>query len=542
MGRSELRFHSNPRRCRPLSLVWLLLLGCLLLGILLGPLGIGLLIGAASDDRGRKIGDWTVGIGLQSIWRPSLTFNAGNELTLKRRSYDEEHDEQKITFGGLTGGVERFLDDPQNRLHEFFGTPFGFVDEWFGIVFDPRDATVGREHTHANDVGDYENRKVSSKGDLHESVLGVFEIGGDRVGVNLPDVWALVGGSFDAQGVRQIREYYKKSQAPKAQTSALRQLLVPVGTFIAIVLLGIFAAGQGASGGGAAASAAASTANDTTVGVNPEDLSVLLLSILGLGDWERRNIVVAGAGVLGALGIAAMLLFAFPMWVPILGISLPLGVWALLALGGGMAVLPITAAWFGRSLGGVGMVLGKLFLTIGLLGYDRPIITLTRDDRYELREYGDRDDWAVKPRFYRFALTRLGVGLENRDKVWGEDVVESPARVDEMTRPLDQSPVTDGGADLAPSGYATTEQISQAGTVAHVPKTVDEDATYVRTDLTTGWFFDAGQNGKLMTAALERAKEEFGGGQKPVSDKYILGASLVAMVLGAAFDYLVFFS
>lgn len=514
-----------------MSLVTILLVGFFLLGLVIGPLAVAGLIAMLSDDRGRGLGDWAFSTGLKSVWRPALTFNAANELTLKRRSYDEKHDEQKISFGGMFSGVERFLFDPQNRLHDFFGTPFGFVDERFGIIFDPRDAAVGRELDEAQEAGVY-TRRVESGNKLHESVLGVFSLPKPNVGVNLPDVWTLVGGSFDAQLVRKIDEFYQKSQAPKASTTALRQLLVPVGTFIAIVLLGMFAASK--TGGGAAASPTP-TGNTSTVSIG----ALLLVSLVGGDDWERRDVGVVGLTTVFGLLLTAGLYFIFTPTAAVFGIPLPLGVWCVIMLAVGMAILPFTAAWFGRSLGGLGMLLGTLFITIGLLGYERPVVALVGDDEYALLEYGE-GDWATKPQFYRFALTRLGVGVVSDVDVWGEGVTYSPAVVEEMGTPLPDGAMPDGGVS-APQGYTPTEALAKDDIGAYVPSDVDKDALYLRTDLTTGWFEEAGQNRRLMKAALDTAKERYGGGQKPVSDKWILGATLVAMFMGALFDWLVFF-
>lgn len=505
-------------------LVLIFLIGSFLLGILLGPLAVAGLTRLLSPETGRGLGDWSIGLGLKSVYRPALTFNAASELTLKRRQYDEEHDEQTISFGGLLSSVERTLFDPQDRLHNLFGTPFGFVDERFGVVFDPRDASIGRELREAQQRGVYETR-VERGQRLVESVLGVFSFSGRHDGVTLNHIWTLVGGSFDSQLVRKIHEYYQKGQAPKADTTALRQLLVPVGTFIAIVLLGMFAAGQSGGGG------AAPPANETSI-----NIGMALLASAGAGGLERRDKGVLALGGLLGLGALAGAYLLFPAWVPVLGIPLPLGVWAVIALGVGLTVPPFVASFFGRSLGGLGMGLGKLYITIGLLAYDRPVITLVSEGEYELREYDDHD-WDTDPKWYRFAMTRLGVAHTNDVDTWGEDVTESPARVEEMA----SGPVPDGGGRAAPPGYSVTDLIQHDDITGYVPDDVDDDATYVRTDLTTGWFFEAGQNRRLMKAALESAKERYGGGQKPVSDKWILGSTLLAMLMGALFDYLVFF-
>jgi len=508
-----------------MNLITVFLIGSFLLGMLLGPLAVAFLISALSDSSGQDLGDWSIGLGLKSIWRPALTFNAASELTLKRRSYDEDHDEQKISFGGVFSSIDRSLFDPQDRLHDLFGTPFGFVDERFGVIFDPRDATIGRELSDAQDRGVYQSQ-VTRGQRLYESVLGVFTLRGNNDGVHLNNVWALIGGSFDSQLVKKIHEYYQKAQAPKTETTALRQLLVPAGTFIGVVLLGMFAAGQAGGGGGGAA-----PANSTTI-----EFGAGLLA-MGGAQLNRRDKAVLGIVSLLGLGSVAGAYLAFPLSATVIGITLPLGIWAAIMLLIGIATVPFITALFGRSLGPFGMLLGKLYITIGLLGYDKPVITLVKEGLYEVREY-ENHDWEHEPKWYRFALTRIGVGHSNEIDVWGEDITESPSRVRTMG---EDSVQMDGGTPNAPNGYSPTELIKHGTIRGFVPDDVDDDATYVRTDLTTGWFLEAGQNRRLMKTALESAKEEYGGGQKPVSDKWILGSTLVAMFMGAVFNWLVFF-
>lgn len=495
-----------------------------ILGLILGPLAIAV---ASKLWDGSRLSDWAVGVGLKSVWKPSLTFDAANELTLKRRSLDEDHDQEEIAYStGLFGSLKRHIFDPQDRTHEWFGTPFSFVDERFGIAVDPRDVLVGRMLKDYQETGQYTYRKEQGE-TLREAFLAVFEVPGEFVGTRLPDVWTLVGGSFDAQFVNRIHEYYQKAQAPRESTTALRQLLLPVGTFIAVVLLGMFASSQTGGGGGAPA-----PTNSTNINIGQQFLAIALMSTAASGRSKRNTGIVAGFGLAFA-GLFGMIHMAMPVWIPILAIPLPLSAWSAIAFGVGALTLPTISAWFGRSLGGIGVTLGKLWITIGMVGYDKPVITLTGPHTYELVEY-DTVDWDREPGWYRFAMSRVGIGLANDVEVWGEQYVETPARVDEMG-----SMQTDGG--IAPLGHSPIDLISVGSISSYVPNDVDADAQYVRTDLTTGWFFEAGQNKRLMKAALETAKEKYGGGNKPVGDKLIMMATLAAMAGGAIFDWVVFF-
>ena len=493
-----------------------------ILGLFVGPLAMAAATALYSDDRGRDLGDRWFSIGLKAIWRPAFTVNAANELTLKRRAYDEDHDQQKISFGGLGSSVERFLFDPNNRIHDFIGTPFALVDERFGLIFDAKDAAVGRKLDEKQRYGEYTERK-EKRNSLVEGVLAVFEFGTPNVGVRMTDVWTLVGVSFDSQLVDKIHEYYRKGQAPKSSTTALRQLLVPVGTLIAVIIMGMLVSGQAAgAGGGGAPSVPNSSVSIGTL--------ALLLGIPSLKDLNKRNALVSVAIGLVSILLVAGLYFAFPVWVPVIGLPLPLGVWAAIMLSIGIVTLPIVSAWFGRSLGPFGTMLGKLWLTIGLLPYDQPVVTQVSDSKYELVEY-DSSSWPSEPDWYRFALTRLGIGVN--EAAWPEEVTESPTRVESMA-----NVEVDG---VAPSGFKPTNLIEVGPINGYVPEDVDENAQYVRTDRTTGLFEEAGQNRRLMNAALEHAKQKYGGGRKPVGDKWVLGSSLVAMLIGIIFDYLVFF-
>lgn len=506
-----------------LALVFLALF--FILGVSLSPLAVAVAVNAFSGSVRDRIRRWSIRLGLTSIYRPALTFNASDELTLKKRAYDEKHDAEYIAFGGPLSTVKRYLHDPQNRIHTFYGVPFGFVDELFGVVVDPRDCDLGRSLRRAQSNGQYTHR-VRDDDELHESVLGVFGRPEGHVGVRLPDVSRLFGGSFDAQVVDRIREYFRKSQEPRASTTALRQLLVPIGAFVAVVLMGMFAAGQ--TGGGGGGGGGPMPTNSTTIDTGA---LVLALSLQSLRQRNWRNIVVGVVMIGGLLAIGAGLVLAFPMVMPLLGIPLPLGAWAIIALLVGAIIPPFTAAWLGRSLGPFGMALGKLYIIIGFLGYSRPVIDFD-DGEYRVVEY-DSTEWPVEPKWYRFALTRIGVSYANDDEAWPRGTTLSQAKLETMA---------DGGYDgPAPSGYEPTEMIKVDDITAFVPDDPSDGEIFVRTDRTTGWQFEAGQDARLMKAALDHAKEDFGGGSKPVGDKWILGATLIALAMGALFDWVVFF-
>lgn len=553
------------------------------LGVALGPLLVAALTVALDDRRGHRVADMAVGLGLKSVWKPVLSFTAQDELTLKKRSFSEKHDREYLTFGGFFSGIKRHLWDLRDRLHPFYGTPFGFVDERFGVIVDPRDALLGEELRRAHDNGTYEHR-TTEDGSLHESVLAAFEVPSGYNGVQLSHASVLFGGSLDSQIIDRVRDLYETSQAPKGETSALRQLLVPVGAFFGVVLLLMFAAGQTGGGGGGGGGGPAPAPNNTTVEVGAT-LALLLLSTSGLPDWLKeyyetakkhyetvkeqvgpygarlrtatanaadatttatvdaldamgnphqgnwRDRIVIGSLLVVAALIAAGLYLVFPVPVSVLAITLPLGVWAVIALVVGMIMPAFIASFFGRSLGPLGIGLGKLYITIGLLGYDQPVISYD-EGRYKLVEY-DNHDWEVEPQWYRFALTRIGIGFANGVSAWPDGTTMDNEQVESLQGTH--------GADHAPDDYAPTDEIQVGDIHGHLPKDPGEDAVYVRTRRTTGWFLEAGQGHEMVGEALQNAKQELGGGEKPVGDKYVLAATLTSMLVATILSWAVFF-
>lgn len=524
---AELGFSGSTRRLggARMALMTILLFLFFILGVAFGPLLLAALIAALDDERSHRLAAFSIGLGLKSIWRPVISFSpSADELTLKRRSYDEKHDTQYIQFGGLINGVKRTLQNPQDRFHSFYGTPFGFVDEMFGVVVDPRDALLAKKLKQHQANGRYEYR-VKSGNQLKESVKAVFGTPRGGVGVRLPNVLTLIGGSYDSKFVDRVRDWYETSQSPKSENSGLGRLLVPLAAFFVVVLFGMFAAGQ--SGGGSAAQP--SSGNSTiTVGTN---MLLLFASVQGLrdGNWRDRGAIAAFllAGLLLALG----LFFAFPMVASPFGIPLPLGIWALILMAVGLVVPAFVASFFGRSLGALGMALGKLYLIIGLLSFDRPVITLTGEG-YEVREY-DANEWPVEPKWYRFAMSRVGIGFDNDEAIWPEGTTAPASKV--------QTWADGGKSSGAPAGHSATEAVQVGDIKGFVPDDVDSGAVQVRTDRTTGWFLEVGQDPKLMMTALQSAKRDFGGGTDAAGDKFVLGASLVALLIGAVFDMVVFF-
>lgn len=512
-----------------MALVHLFLVLFFLLGLFLGPLFLAISTRAFSPGRGRAIGRWAIRLAFKSVYRPAVTFNAADELTLKRRSYDEDHNAEYIRFGGLLNSVKRYVHDPQDRIHSFYGVPFGFVDELFGVVVDPRDVALGRALRTERENNQYTHR-IDDGEQLHEAVKAVFDLPQGQIGVRLADAITLVGGSFDSQVIDRIREMYEKSQSPKTTTAPLLKLLLPLAAFIGVVMMGSFIAGQGTAGGGGGGGGTLTGGNVSRIGVGASML--LLLAMPHPRDINWRDVVVGGGYAVLGVGFAAFMVVAMPVEFTLLLIPLPLGAWAVVMMALGIGIVPFVAFWFGRSLGGLGVGLGKLYLIIGLLPYEHPVVEY-REGEYTIVEYDSRE-WAIEPKWYRFAFTRIGISFDNCEDNWPDGTTLSYPEVEAMADAADK--------DLeAPTGHVATELIGLADIRGFVPEKPDEDAVFVRTDRTTGWLLEAGQARRLMAAALQSAKEEFGGGRAPVGDKWILGGMLLGMAGGAIFDMVVFF-
>lgn len=523
-----------------MALVFIFLLFFYLLGLSLGPLLLGIYANALSDERGKGLSRWTFKLGLQSIYRPAVTFNPVGELTLKKRRYDEKHDHEYVVFGNLLSTVKRYLHDPQDRVHPFFGVPFAFVDELFGTVIDPRDPALGAELHHHQENGVYEYR-VEHKGQLHEAVRGVFEIPEGNVGVSLPAVHRLVGGSFSSQVVDAIRDLYETSQSPQDDRSSLWRLMAPVGAFILVALVGSFIAGQGVAGGGGGGGAPAGNQSTISVGAS------LLLMLIGLGkpsapkpprpslsiNWRDVFVTIVSLAVFG--GFVAMMLIALGVPYHLFLWTLPLGAWGVLLMLVGLVTLPFVAFWFGRSLGPLGVGLGKLYIILGLLRFDRPVIRFDAGE-YGIVEYADHE-WATEPSWYRFAFSLVGIAFNNTEANWPNGTTLDRETIDDIRGDV----AADGGSVPAPAGHGVTDAISVENIRALLPEKPDPESLYVRTDRTTGWLFDAGRSTRLMQSALQLAKQELGGGKSPMGDSVVLGGILVGVLLGIVFNWLVIF-
>lgn len=525
-------------------------------GIMLSFTGLLVIMALLGPD-GRDLGRKVFSIGLTSVWRPALSVNDVGELILKKRSYNDERNIEQISVGG----IDRDLQDPQNRIHYCYGTPLALVDEIFGLVFDQRDADIGRvaKRLFEHDDMYYEEERDRR---LIERVRAFFEIPQGHRGVRLEAARSLVGGGGVANLADRLIEHYRTSQEPRETTTPLRQMLIPVGTFTLIVLLGWFISSQGGGGGGGL------PVRNINIG-----LVWLLIGLSGVG-LRRRLIKIdrklrktlsklslpersSGGGSSGdddgdsggGRGLPSIRLLFVVFLVSMLTLGLaylptmffPFGVvwklWASLLIG--LLLLPATAYFLGRSLGALGVALGKLYIIIGLLPFDRPVLFLDENEEQKIIEATERDDIDIHDlTWYRFAKSWLGFDYENSNDVWpGENTAMDSSEIEAVM-------VADGGAnnDSIPPGYAPTKQISYAGHDGIVPKNIEEDTVYVQTHHTLSWYREVGRARDLLFNAYSYAKEKYGHGTKPISETKIMIITAFMALLAGLFDWLWFFS
>lgn len=519
---------------------------------------------------GKPIGDWCAKIAVTSAWRPAITINDVGDLLLKQRSYNDDLNREEISVGGTT----RELEDPQDRIHHFYGIPFALADEIFGVVFNPRDAAAAQrawEHfdnatfVYPDDSGDR----------YRERVRAFFELPEGTRGTPLSSIRHLVGGNADASAAMRVIEHYRKSQEPRT-TTATRQLLVPLGAFLMTVFVGWMVYTQtGSSSGGGQSSTQVGyllllvglpsvsevrdrltdavaklqetfTTDDESEksergGRNrPQEAWSSLQDALDERISDRGD---SDGGmprrVLGVLLIGGLLVLAVEL-VLLTFIPLPLLVVLNLACMAGFAFLPGVAFILGRALGPIGIALSKLYFIFAFLPYEKPTIYLTEDDEYELREAAGAG-WEDEVVWFRFAKSWVGFTYENSEDAWPGRNTTMPA--DTVAAHADTL-ITDGGDDgasVGPKGYAKTSGLSYAGHEGIVPTDPSEKNVHVQTHHVLSWFRDVGR-GETLQRAHQYAKDKYGGGERPMSDRMLLAATIMMMLLGIVLDYVAFFA
>jgi hypothetical protein len=176
------------------------------------------------------------------------------------------------------------------------------------------------------------------------------------------------------------------------------------------------------------------------------------------------------------------------------------------------------------------------YLKFGLRPFREPVFQLGLGG-YDIVEGADGEVGGSKK--YRLAGKWVGFSIkpEDADALF-EGIAEEPKKI-WARKPAE---MTDGGvaATDAPPGYVVSDSLEVEGVKPYIPKRVDNDGLYARVDRAMSPFRNAAR-GSRVDKAIEIAKEKFGNGWQPLSDKMVIVATLVAAIVGMVAGFVVFF-
>lgn len=521
------------------------------LGLLLGTAGafIALLLPGLRD----RVGGYFERASATTLYRPSITFGEGNDLLYKRRGYDADQGAEVIGSGD--GQLE--IANPDDSIWSFHGTPLAIVDEFFGVAIDQTHLIPSEEYEHhqrentlwVGDIMEWTNRA----GKLAAPAFAAVPKAG--VPGKLESVRRLFGRGEEADHPDTTTELFAKAQQGHNETAMWKQALVPLGAFVLTFLLWWFGAKYGPGGG--------SSQSPRTVGSS-------LLLLLGLpstssladavrdrinairarlqtdGDDDSQQVEkedggrglaarlasaapsprTVGFGILAAIAVLAtlVLLYVLFLFFGPLGLAI-----VLFTFGIGFAIFPFSGPLLNKRLPtAIAERLAGLYLRMGLLPYDNPNLELTTDGHRFVDGDGDG------PR-YRLAGQHVGLTINDEDirDLYGNRA-ETATEVE--IRASEGKPEVTG----IPQGYVETDTLTYDRVKAFIPKDPSSDYLYARLDRIMQPFLNA-NIGNRSRKALEKAKEEYGGGRAPMDMRQILWASFGGMVFGSVIGYLMFF-
>jgi len=174
------------------------------------------------------------------------------------------------------------------------------------------------------------------------------------------------------------------------------------------------------------------------------------------------------------------------------------------------------------------------YLKFGLRPIREPVFELSLDG-YRIIEGADAAVGGSKK--YRLGGKWVGFSIDPDDlDALFEGVAEEAKKI-YARKPAE---IADGGTLIdAPPGYVVSDSLEVQGITPYVPKRVDKDALFARVDRAMSPFKDAAR-GSRVDKAIEIAKEKYGNGWQPLSDRMLIVATLVAAVIGMGAGYLVF--
>jgi len=176
------------------------------------------------------------------------------------------------------------------------------------------------------------------------------------------------------------------------------------------------------------------------------------------------------------------------------------------------------------------------YLKFGLRSFREPVFELGLDG-YRIIEGANGAVGGSKK--YRLAGKWVGFSIRPDDLDALFEGIAEEAKTIYARKPAE---VTDGGTSIdAPPGYVVSDSLEVQGIKPYVPKRVHKDALYARVDRAMSPFKDAAR-GSRVDKAIEIAKEKYGNGWQPLSDRMVIAGTLIGAFIGLGAGYLVFFA
>jgi hypothetical protein len=279
-----------------------------------------------------------------------------------------------------------------------------------------------------------------------------------------------------------------------------------------------FAASQMSGGGGGGG-------GGSTVGFGVLLLLAAPKSLLQTIDWRR---------------VGEALAVFLPLPLVFLGMLFVVGplttIFAFITLALGFGLLPFLGI-MSRPVDRVSGGLARLFLKLGLLGYNKPVFRWTAS-KYELVDASELDlDEKENVKWYGLAGSLLGFTFAPGRESWGAEFAEK----DELRSK--QEAVADGGQPLnsnIPAGYTRAPSIRRASSYAgFLPQRLRSDSYYIHSGIAQSRFNDSA-TGEKSLQRLQKAKEVHGE-SSGLSDNSIMKAMLFAGTVSSVLGAVVFF-
>lgn len=463
-------------------------------------------------DARKRVSNLHLWLCMFAINKAAIVVQEDGQLLWKKMGYSELN-YLAVDVGG------RFipLQDVDNALSTWMGSPFTLADEVHGMMFDPRHAFVGGEKEDARERGDLIVRATDGEWDrwnVYGWVRAVFEVPAQHSMVALERVRHLVSGDERAEDRDHTEEFYKLSRNPSGSQTSLIRLLVPPLVFLGtLVVFWQISTRSGGSGG---------EQSGTTVG-----FTLAAIATPDVREWaEDHAATLAGLVVIGLVlvGLVAMA-------------GLLLTVVLVVSFGMGFFALPALAMLLG--LLNAGGLISKLLLWLGLMGYQDPVFVWTQTG-YELRERSELDDPETVPT-YRLGSSWVGFTFEPGAESFGPEQIDH-AEIEER-QPARADGDGGGGKDGIDTNLPTSQDrapwIRRGSFGGFVPRRIDDAATYINSGVAAARMKHAATGG-VANLVLQNAKEKFGDGDFGMSDKMLLYSTFAAMILATIVGWGIF--